>query len=135
MSNSEKCRVERDPLSTRAARLELIVSYVLRLGVALSLTITLLGLVLLFVVDPSNAVVRQTGPFVPHNPAAVLTDLLLGRPKALIDAGLILLILTPVFRVAVTVVAFVLERDIVYTAVTLFVLAVLVTSFFLGRVE
>jgi len=121
--------------AAKVARLETVVSYVLRVGVLLSLTITCIGLVLLFVVDPSNAIVRPAGPFVIHDPAAVLTDLLRERPKALIDAGLILLILTPVFRVAVTVVAFVWERDVVYTAITLFVLAVLVASFFLGRVE
>jgi uncharacterized membrane protein len=124
-----------DPQNAKVARLETFVSYVLRWGVLLSLTMTSVGLILLFVVDPSNAVVRQTGPFVRHDPAAVLTDLLQLKPKALIDAGLILLILTPVFRVAVTVVAFILDGDLVYTAITLFVLAVLVASFFLGRVE
>ena len=119
----------------KVARLEKAISIVLRAGVLLSLTLTLIGLILLFTTDPTNAVVRDTGPFVVHNPVTVLPDLLLLKPKALIDAGLILLILTPVFRVAVTVVAFALDRDAIYTAITLFVLAVLVASFFLGAVE
>ena len=89
---------------------------------------------LLFVADPSNAIVRPTGSGIPHSPLAVLTDLLRLKPKAIIDTGLILLILTPVFRVGVTVVAFSFERDWQYAAITLFVLAVLVASFFLGVV-
>jgi uncharacterized membrane protein len=135
MSDTKFSGIERGARSGQPARLELIVSYVLRLGVALSLTITLIGLVLLFVVDPSNAVVRQAGPFVPHDPTVVLIDAFRGSPKGIIDGGLILLILTPVFRVAVTVVAFMLDGDVIYTAITLIVLAVLVASFFLGRIE
>jgi uncharacterized membrane protein len=122
-----------DPYEEKVIRLELIVSYLLRIGVALSLAVTFVGLVLLLSTDPSEAVVRQTGGFNPQTPATVFADLLRLRPKAIIDAGLILLILTPVFRVAVTAVAFILDRDLVYTAITLFVLAVLLTSFFLGR--
>jgi uncharacterized membrane protein len=122
-----------DPYDEKATRLELIVSYLLRVGVALSLTVTFVGLVLLLFTDPSEAIVRQTGGFNPQTPATVFADLLRLRPKAIIDTGLILLILTPVFRVAVTAVAFLLERDLIYTAITLFVLAVLLASFFLGR--
>ena len=117
------------------AQLEAIVSYVLRFGVLLSLAITLLGTVLLFTLDPSQAVVRRTGPPVPHDLAGLLAGLLQLQPEAIIDAGLLLLIATPVLRVAVSVVAFLRDKDYVYTAITLFVLAVLLASFFLGRVE
>ncbi len=117
----------------KVAQLETIVSYVLRFGVFLSLSITFIGLVLLFVTDPQEAVVRRTGTPVPHYAATVLSDLLHLRPKAIIDAGLILLIMTPIARVAVTVVAFAIERDVVYTAITLFVLMILLASFILGR--
>jgi uncharacterized membrane protein len=90
--------------------------------------------VLLFTLDPTQAVVRRAGLPVPHTLAAVLAGVQTLQPKAIIDAGLLLLIATPVLRVAVSVVAFLLEKDYVYTAITLFVLAVLLTSFFLGRV-
>ena len=121
--------------AAKVTQLELAISVVLRVGVALSLGLTIVGLILLFTLDPINAVVRRTGPFYFHDPATILGDLLLFKPKAMIDAGLILLILTPVFRVLVTVIAFVLDRDRFYSAITLFVLAVLIASFFLGRVE
>jgi uncharacterized membrane protein len=42
--------------------------------------------------------------------------------------GLLLLIATPIARVAFSAVAFVLERDWLYTGVTLFVLALLLYS-------
>ncbi len=77
-----------DPYEEKATRLELIVSYLLRIGVALSLAVTFVGLVLLLSTDPSEAVVRQTGGFNPQTPATVFADLLRLRPKAIIDAGL-----------------------------------------------
>jgi len=49
-------------------------------------------------------------------------------PQALILAGLLVLIATPVARVAFSLVAFVLERDRVYTVCTVLVLAVLLYS-------
>ncbi|MFY9728330.1 MAG: DUF1634 domain-containing protein [Bryobacteraceae bacterium] len=49
-------------------------------------------------------------------------------PQALIFAGLLLLIATPVARVACSLVAFALERDRVYVVCTLLVLAVLLYS-------
>ena len=55
-----------DARDEKVARLETIVSDVLRFGVWLSLSITFIGLVLLFVTDPAEAVVRRTGSPMPH---------------------------------------------------------------------
>ncbi len=49
-------------------------------------------------------------------------------PQALILVGLLLLIATPVARVACSLVAFALERDRIYVVCTLLVLAVLLYS-------
>jgi len=49
--------------------------------------------------------------------------------------GLLMLIATPILRVAVSIVVFVVQRDWVLVGVTAFVLAVLLASFFLGKVE
>jgi uncharacterized membrane protein len=46
-------------------------------------------------------------------------------PRAIVQLGLILLIATPVARVALTLVAFALQRDRLYVALTTIVLAVL----------
>ena len=50
------------------------------------------------------------------------------RGRGLIQLGLLLLIATPVARVAASLVAFLRQRDRIYTAVTAFVLLVLVAS-------
>ena len=47
----------------------------------------------------------------------------------------VLLIATPVMRVAVSIVAFLIERDWIFVIVTSFVLAMLILSFFLGKAE
>jgi uncharacterized membrane protein len=52
--------------------------------------------------------------------------------RRMIGLGLVLLIATPVARVAFSVVAFLLQRDRAYVAITLIVLAVLLFSLMCG---
>jgi uncharacterized membrane protein len=125
---------------------ELIVSTLLRYGVLISLALVALGVVLLFAAGSTgygqglelqgllSAEGAPAGAW-PQTLGAVLSGVLAGRPYALILLGLLLLIATPVLRVAVSVVLFALERDYLYVGITLFVLAVLALSFFLGKVE
>ena len=119
----------------KSAHIEYIVSNVLRYGVLLSFLIVLIGSVMLFMQGGQAVTVRLSGTPTPNSPAQVISELFLLQPKAIIDFGLMLLIATPVMRVAVSVIAFLVEEDVVYTLVTLFVLAVLLASFFLGAVE
>jgi len=58
-----------------------------------------------------------------------------GPVLALVTVGLLLLIATPVARVAVSVLAFIYQKDRVYTLITLAVLCLLLLSFVLGKVE
>ena len=51
-----------------------------------------------------------------------------GEPDAVISLGLLLLIATPIMRVAASVLLFLAQRDYRYVAITLFVLAVLLIS-------
>jgi uncharacterized membrane protein len=51
-----------------------------------------------------------------------------GDPAAVIQVGVLLLIATPVARVVFAVIGFALERDRLYVAVSLAVLAVLAAS-------
>jgi len=55
-----------------------------------------------------------------------------GDPLAIIALGLIFLLITPVLRVAVSVLAFAAARDLLYVAITLLVLLILISSFLLG---
>jgi uncharacterized membrane protein len=145
-------RIEAAPGSRDQARAdsttatELIVASVLRYGVALSLALIAVGVALMFAtgstgyagsLDPA-VLLGPGGPGTiawPHSLAAVASGLLAGRPYALIVCGLLLLIATPVIRVAISVVTFAVERDYQYALITLVVLGVLVLSFLLGAVE
>ncbi|HTZ50261.1 MAG TPA: DUF1634 domain-containing protein, partial [Spirochaetia bacterium] len=52
---------------------------------------------------------------------------------ALTQAGLLLLIAVPLFRVAVSIIAFAMERDWLYCVVTALVMGVLLFSLLGGR--
>ncbi len=127
-------------------RMELVISYALRFGVLLSAAIILVGIVLFALrhdtgyarVEPhqlSNLLAfhQSQGPgFFPTTIAEVVAGTLAGKPYAIIGLGMLLLIATPVFRVALSVFFFLAERDWLYVGITLFVLAVLILSFFTG---
>ena len=53
--------------------------------------------------------------------------------RAIVQAGLVLLILTPVARVALTLVAFIIQRDRTYIVVTAIVLVLLLYGLVYGR--
>ena len=129
-------------------KLEVVVSWVLRIGVVLSVAIVIAGLGLLFAHHPgyttlSHGVRYQTLtrprnshgviPF-PHTFGELVHSLSLGQGRGVIVLGLVVLLATPVLRVAVGVVGFGLERDLKMTLATSFVLLVLLFSiFFVGR--
>jgi uncharacterized membrane protein len=127
-------------------RMELVISYVLRGGVLLSAAIILCGFVLGAAMrDTGYASIRphhlsdmlafhqRTGPgYFPTAPGVVLQDALGGRPYAIIGLGMLLLIATPVLRVALSVIFFVVQRDWLYVGITVFVLTVLLVSLVAG---
>ena len=67
-----------------------------------------------------------------HSPAGIIHGLFHGSSRDWIQLGLLLLIATPVARVAFSVVAFLVEGDLLYVGVTMVVLTVLVYSLFAG---
>lgn len=125
---------------TRVEHGELLLSHLLRAGVLISAAVILVGVVLLFTTG------RQAGYFSqglaglidypPHAGGApvdstinaVLAGLRVGEPDAVISLGLLLLIATPIVRVAASVLLFLQQRDYRYVAITLFVLGVLLLA-------
>ena len=123
-------------------RIERIIRWLLLGGVAISMATALLGLALMILHHPEylrSAVdlQRLTAPGVafPHTLADVARGIAEGRGEAIVALGLLLLIATPILRVAVSLVGFALQRDRVFTALSAFVLLVLAISFLLGKVE
>ena len=98
-----------------------------------SASVIVLGL-LLELLQP-NKFASQKLQLFPQTFEQVWVGLLVLRPQAVITLGLLLLIATPVVRVAVSVVAFVVERDRKFVVITLVVLLLLLFSiFYIGAV-
>ena len=116
---------------TLVRRSEIIISSVLRGGVILSATVIAIGVAAYFFAG-SSTLRYPHGLRYPDSIPTLWFGLTHGDPLAIIALGLILLLATPVLRVAVSVVAFAVIRDLLYVAITLLVLFILISSFLLG---
>lgn len=126
----------------RVRRVELVISNLLRAGVVGSLVLVVIGTVLSFIHHPEYFSspadferLVQPGAAFPHSLDDVIQGILLFRGQAIVTAGLLLLIATPVMRVAVSIFAFIYQQDRTFTYITALVLFLLLLSFFLGKVE
>jgi uncharacterized membrane protein len=112
-------------------RLEQLVGRLLRSGVVLSAVVVLAGgawwLAEMGGRAPAYHQFRGEPAELRH-PGVMLRSLAHPRAEAVIELGLLLLIATPVSRVALALAAFALERDRTYAAITFAVLALLVYS-------
>jgi uncharacterized membrane protein len=112
-------------------KLENIIGHLLRTGVLLAAVVVFAGGVLYLVQDASQAVNYRTfmagGQDIRTLPGIVKSAAHLNS-RGLMQLGLLLLIATPVARVALAVVGFSLERDRLYVVISLIVLTVLLFS-------
>ena len=112
-------------------QVERSVSTLLKTGVSLAATVVFLGGILYLMhrgsVRPDYHVFRGE-PVELRKPSLVIRGAFAGRPDAIIQFGLLLLILTPVARVAFSVAAFADEHDRMYVIMTIIVLGVLLYS-------
>jgi uncharacterized membrane protein len=113
----------------RVRQAELLISQVLRGGVVLSALIISIGMVGVLLLHGNQASALP----VPDSLVTVWQGIQAGNPLAVVMAGLLVLLATPVLRVAVSVVAFALEGDIRYVVITSLVLLILLISFALGK--
>ena len=109
-------------------RIERVIGLLLQTGVLISALIVMVGGAWLLAdrgAGPANYA-RFTGVqgFL-RSPAEVLRSLSHPQPATIVQLGLLLLIATPVLRVAFSLAAFALQRDWIYVAITLVVLLVL----------
>lgn len=123
----------------KVMRTEDAISGVLRTGVGASLLFIAAGTVLSFLQSGGYGrgpleVRRLAGPggSFPRSVSWLAQGLGHCNGQAVIVAGLLILIATPVMRVAVSMVAFARERDRTYVAITGTVLLLLLVSFALG---
>jgi len=139
---SQGTETPNDQTDIRVGRVELFISGLLRTGVASSLALIIVGTVISFVHHPtylhSAAELQRLanpGAAFPHTLREIGEGLLAWRGQAIVATGLMLLIATPILRVAVSVFVFLYQRDRIFVAITAIVLTLLLLSFALGKVE
>jgi uncharacterized membrane protein len=112
-------------------RAENTIGILLRTGVTLSALVVLFGGILYLTHSWSSATHYGTFRSEPgdlRHISGIIRDSMALHPAGIIQLGLLLLIATPITRVAFSVWAFAEERDWLYVTVTLIVLALLLFS-------
>ena len=129
-----------DQAEDRVRKVELTISNLLRVGVGASLLVVLAGTVVTFAHHPHYLSSRRDlvhltkpGAEFPHTLPSVIHGVQHSQGRAMVMAGLLLLIATPVLRVAVSILAFVYQRDRTFVVITSVVLTLLIASFVLGK--
>ncbi|MBV9180301.1 MAG: DUF1634 domain-containing protein [Acidobacteria bacterium] len=121
----------RNPGQWTDRRVEQIVGKLLRVGVGLSALVILTGAAVYLLRHASDAtnyrVFHQTQPELRHVRGIAKSALAL-EGRGIIQLGLLLLIATPVARVAFSIFGFLEEGDMMYAVFTAIVLAILLFS-------
>jgi uncharacterized membrane protein len=120
------------PQPWRDRRIEVILGNLLRTGVLISAAVVLLGASIYLsrhAHEPADYRVFRGEPSEYRTIRGVIQSVISGEGRGLIQLGLLLLIATPIARVAFSVAGFAIERDRLYVAFTLLVLAILLYSF------
>ena len=114
-------------------KVERIIGVLLQTGVLLSILVALIGMTL-YLGRAGRQVadfqVFRGEPFDLRAVPAIVVAALAGRREAVIQLGVVILIVTPIARVLLSLVAFALQRDRTYVVVTLIVLVVLLSGLF-----
>jgi uncharacterized membrane protein len=132
-----KHKVKNSPLGGfKDKDMQVIIGWILRAGVAISMLIVFIGGVF-FVYRHGSSIpdyhVFRGVPWFIHDTGGIINATLNFRGQAIIQLGIILLIATPVIRVAFSAIGFIIEKDYLYTAITLIVLLIIVGSMLSGH--
>ncbi|MDN5284162.1 MAG: hypothetical protein JWR38_436 [Mucilaginibacter sp.] len=116
--------------------MQAVIGWILRVGVLLSMSIIFIGgLIYLYRHGQATAnyhTFKGIPDFV-HSAPGIINGIITLRGQAIIQAGIILLIATPVIRVVFSAIGFVLEKDYLYTGITLLVLLIIFASMLSGH--
>lgn len=115
-------------------RMANLISLTLRIGVLISAALIILGLVIYFVADDGPETVDdalgKTGEISLVRPSTIIDGLADGSPAAFIELGILVLILTPIVRVALTIWLFERQGDWIFVGLAGFVFIVLLLGLF-----
>ena len=119
------------PDRTQDVRVQRAVGTLLRVGVLLAALVVLAGAVLYLMRhggDVPDYRVFRGEPLDLRGYGAIVRDAFSGSGRGIVQLGILILVATPVARVAFTAVAFAVERDRTYVLIALLVLALLLKS-------
>jgi uncharacterized membrane protein len=121
----------------RDTDMQVIIGWILRTGVILSMLIVIVGGVI-FVWRHGHSIPNyRTFKGVPEfirGTGGIINGVLNFKGQAIIQAGIVLLIATPIIRVVFSAIGFIIEKDYLYTFITLLVLLIIVASMISGRI-
>ncbi|MBK0380547.1 DUF1634 domain-containing protein [Mucilaginibacter segetis] len=116
--------------------MQTIIGWILRAGVLISIAIVFFGgVVYLYRHGSATANYRDFNgvPDFVHSIPGIINGIFMFRGRAIIQAGIILLIATPVIRVIFSAIGFILEKDHLYTVITIVVLLIIFSSMLSGH--
>ncbi len=123
----------------RSGTIAAVISWILRGGVALSVSIITIGLVLTFVHHrdyfssrPALGQLIDAHGSYRTTVSSVISGMRDGSGQAVVMVGILVLIATPVVRVAASIALFAAESDRAYVMITSVVLLLLLLSFVIG---
>jgi uncharacterized membrane protein len=115
-------------------RMANLISLTLRIGVLASAALIILGLVIYAINDGDPETVDdalgKNGEIAQVRPSTIIDGLADGSPSAFIELGILVLILTPIVRVALTTWLFERQRDWIFVGLAGFVFVVLLLGLF-----
>jgi uncharacterized membrane protein len=116
--------------------MQALIGWILRSGVAISMAIVVIG-GLLFLYRHGHSVPDfRTFKGVPDfisSPEGIFEGVIHLKGQAIIQLGIVLLIATPVLRVIFAGIGFLLEKDYLYSLISLVVLLIILASMISGR--
>lgn len=116
--------------------IQAIIGWVLRMGVLVSMAVVAVGGVIYLYRHGHEHIDYHEFKGVPdfvHTLPGILHGIITGRGRAIIQAGIILLIATPVIRIVFSAIGFAIEKDYLYVGITLLVLLIIVIGMLSGH--
>ncbi len=116
--------------------MQAIIGWVLRAGVFVSMLVVFIGGVIYLSRHSTEHIDYHEFKGVPdfvHTLPGIFHGILAGRGRAIIQAGIILLIATPVVRIIFSAVGFMIEKDYLYVGITLLVLLIIISAILTGH--
>lgn len=116
--------------------IQAIIGWILRVGVIVSMSLVCVGGIV-FVYRHGHSIPAYKPfkgvPLFIHDIHGILNGVMSFKGQAIIQLGIALLIATPIVRVAFSAIGFLLEKDYLYTVISLIVLLIIIASMISGH--